>query len=880
MKTLMLAVVCVLTRALFAASTWIGGPTVSGTDWSDDTKWEGGAPTAGSEVIFPSAVTATVTDSEGVLVASFGKIRLNDAGAKMVFNLAADLVCPAMIQGEGSMEKTGDGILKLDGYAYEDWFSYGGPGNYNLRGGFDILEGGLAWPSGKENAQATYGHVRLAQGATFYVSTTKATYIGGLSGVGVVTNASATSQTLYVGYPNVDDSDSFDGIIGGAIAVVVSCNQELRGVNNTFTGAAKVRGGANGKTGGVLSFVLAGANANEPSSIGQFSDLTPTEGGCYRYLGSGGERTTKRLMLSPDGVHAVTMDAGPHGGLDFAGEWFNYSGVNQQMGELILTGTNLATACSFSGKFRAEQADTNNCPISTRFTKTGSGIWHLRDNAERFNRGVIEVNEGRLQYDSIAEKGEVCSLGLSTVLGGRYYGPWDESKRVDHAIELDGTNAVFEFVGSNSCGTATRPIGVASAGHVRASGADSASVKLDGAWPISGGAEQKTLVLDGDSTAENYMGGVTGAISVVKSGVGTWTLRGDQTFTGDLVVNQGTLKVEKRKTFTWFRMTITAAANQNATLRKIGFYDEDGKMINLGMTWSHPRMPQYVTSGTAVYESGYVWRNLEPGHATYGRSIGLNYSSGSTLVTFDSLFTAGGSASFAQYNIGAEKPNDKNTWCPLVFRMPEGEKPAVAFDFAPFASGGSYASVTAYILEGSSDGEHWYVVAQDDKFDYSHTTSNNGQWIYTTKGMSASGSLASLQVPRLLADGETTPLAFTCETNDYSVLERVGAITVAPGATLKAEGDFTPTITRLGVSATTGAGTIDGFALADGATVEVVGDYPGGAFTVPVSFAGLKNVSTATGLTLKVNGKTKSGALTLTESSLTFVPAGLMLIFR
>ena len=40
MKTLMLAVACVLTRVLFAASTWIGGPTVSGTDWSDGTKWD------------------------------------------------------------------------------------------------------------------------------------------------------------------------------------------------------------------------------------------------------------------------------------------------------------------------------------------------------------------------------------------------------------------------------------------------------------------------------------------------------------------------------------------------------------------------------------------------------------------------------------------------------------------------------------------------------------------------------------------------------------------------------------------------------------------------------------------------------------------------
>lgn len=879
MKTLMLAVACVLARVLFAASTWIGGPTVSGTDWSDGTKWEGGAPEAGSEVIFPSAVTATVTDSEGALVASFGKIRLNDAGAKIVFNLAADLVCPAMIQGAGSLAKYGAGVLTFSGYAADGtvWLPNGGYGNYNLLGGFDVFEGGLAAPQ-NTYTQATYGHVRLAKDAVFYANALGVTTVGGIEGEGLVTNVCETKdQVLNVGFPDRKDACEFKGAIGGRINLVAACDLLLSGTNNTFTGSVKARGGSVGGVGGSVGFTVAGTVAGIPSSIGTASDMTPYEGGVFRYAGSGGERTQKRIMFQQDAVSPMTIDAGLFGGLDFAGEWFiaPFPECNV-MSELILSGSNTTAACTFSGKYRAGVADAAGNPVSTRITKKGPGIWRLAEHPERLNCGVIEVDEGRLQYESVGEKGEVCALGLSTVLGGRYYGPWDESKRVDHAIELDGADAVFEFVGSNTCGTATRPIGIVSAGHVRASGTDSASVKFDGAWPLPGDAEKRTLVLDGDSAAENYMGGVTGAISVVKSGAGTWTLRGNQTFTGDLVVNEGILKVEKRKPFTWFRMTITSAGNASATLRKIGFYDEDGKMINLGITWSKPRVHQYIHGGTTptTSESGYVWRNLEPGHATYGRSdYGLNQS------TFDSLFTTGGSASLAQYGKTPPEPGDETTWCPLVFRMPEGVKPAVAFDFAPFASGGSYNSVKAYILEGSSDGEHWSVVAQDDKFDYSHTTSNNGQWIYT-KEMSASGNLASLQVPRLLADGETKALEFTCETNDYSVLENVGAITVAPGATLKAEGDFTPTITRLGVSATAGAGTIDGFALADGATVEVVGDYPGGAFTVPVSFAGLKNVSTATGLTLKVNGKTKSGALTLTESSLTFVPAGLMLIFR
>lgn len=885
MKTLMLAVVCVLTRALFAASTWTGGDTVSGADWSDETKWEGGAPTAGSEVVFPSAVTATVTDSEGALVASFGKIRLNDAGAKIVFDLAADLVCPAMIQGAGSLEKTGDGILKLDGYKEEDWISYGGQGNYDLRGGFDVLAGGLAWPNGKATAQATYGHVRLAQGATFYVSTTKPTCVGGLSGAGVVTNASSATQTFYVGYPDVDDSDSFDGVIGGAITLYVACDQELRGVDNTFAGAAKVRGGVNGKTGGVLGFMLVGANANEPSSIGQFSDLTPNEGGCYRYLGPGGERTNKRLMLTQDGVHAaVTMDAGPHGGLDFAGEWFNFESATdlktKSMGELILTGTNLTTAGSFSGKFRAELADTNGCPVSTRITKTGSGIWHLHDHAERLNRGVVAVQEGTLRYDSVEERGVVCSLGLSTVLGGKYYGPWNESKKVDYAFELGAaeTQGTFEFAGSNTCATMTRPIALAGDAVLKASGTDNAGINYDGVSVLADGAAVKTLTLAGDSVADNYVGGVrdgAGRLAVVKEDSGKWILRGDQTFSGNLTVKAGTLVVQKKKPFDWFRLTVRESGSETQTTRKIAFYDEDGNWVNNTMTWVEPRGKEvHPPSTTSRYIQDIAWRNIAPNTATYGRTDHLLRHNDDD--TFDRLFNGGGTGAIQRYGIGTPTASNESTWSPLVFRMPTGSNPIVAFDFAPFHSGATYYSFKNYYLEGSADGQHWYKVAEDTAVDYSGT-SGNSHWIYTTAGYSITQPASLI---RKLSDGEGKALAFTCETNDYSVLEHVGAITVAPGATLKAEGDFTPTITRLGVSATTGAGTIDGFALADGATVEVVGDYPGGAFTVPVSFAGLKNVSTATGLTLKVNGRTKSGALTLTESSLTFEPAGLMLILR
>lgn len=880
----LMATMAVSAAAAFADSVWTGGATLSGADWSDETKWSGGAPTANSTVQFPNPVTANVDDDTCAAVSSFYKIILADAGGKIAFDVSSNSVCTALICGGGSLEKTGSGILRLDGYEESDYISYGGYGNYNLLGGFDVIEGGLAWPDNKASVQATYGHVHLAAGATFYISTTKATNIGGLSGEGIVTNTAAETQTLYIGYPDKDDHDSFAGEIGGAVGLIVACEQKLLGSRNVFSGVAKPRGGADGKVGGVMSFVAAGENANDPSSLGLNGDLSHLAGGCFRYIGPGGERTFKRLMLWQDAAHAVTLDAGPNGGLEFAGEWFNFNSTadpkSRSMGELVLSGSNLTTACSFSGKFRAELTDTNDCPVATRFTKKGPGVWHLQDHAERLNRGVVAVQEGTLRYDSVEEQGVVCSLGLSTVLCENYYGPWDESRKVDHAFELGAaqTQGTLEFAGSNTCATMTRPIALAGDGVLMASGADGAGINYDGVSALAGGAAVKTLTLAGDSTADNYVGGVRdgqGRIAVVKEGAGTWTLRGDQTFSGDLTVKAGTLVVQKKKPFDWFRLTVTESGNANMTSRQIAFYDKDGTYVNWGMTWNKNRVAPYYSGTTpTTSETGYRYRNLGPSEATFGRSdYGLNNS------TFASLFSQGGSASFACYGINPASPSNPSTWVPIVFRMPKGSNAIVAFDYAPYA-GASYLAVKAYTLEGSADGQHWYEVAKDGSFNYSHTLNNSQQWIYTQRGDNVSTEANTKKI-RLLADGETKALEYTCETNDYSVLENVGVVTVANGATLKAEGDFTPEIRRLGIDAQTGAGTIDGFTLADGAEIFVTGTFPNEGFTVPVSFSGLGDVATATGLAVKDStGKTRSWSVKLTETSATFAPSGIIISIR
>ena len=73
----LMATMAVSAAAAFADSVWTGGATLSGADWSDETKWSGGAPTANSTVQFPNPVTANVDDDMwGNEVEQFERIKV------------------------------------------------------------------------------------------------------------------------------------------------------------------------------------------------------------------------------------------------------------------------------------------------------------------------------------------------------------------------------------------------------------------------------------------------------------------------------------------------------------------------------------------------------------------------------------------------------------------------------------------------------------------------------------------------------------------------------------------------------------------------------------------------------------------------------------
>ena len=107
------------------------------------------------------------------------------------------------------------------------------------------------------------------------------------------------------------------------------------------------------------------------------------------------------------------------------------------------------------------------------------------------------------------------------------------------------------------------------------------------------------------------------------------------------------------------------------------------------------------------------------------------------------------------------------------------------------------------------------------------------------------------------------------------------AVQVDPGATLKANGDVT--ISRLAVDATTGSGTIDGFAFAAVGEIDVVGVASStSVYEFTVNVVGCTGFDSVANWSLKVNGERNRGRSLayLGNGRFRIVPSGMVLIYR
>ena len=327
----------------------------------------------------------------------------------------------------------------------------------------------------------------------------------------------------------------------------------------------------------------------------------------------------------------------------------------------------------------------------------------------------------------------------------------------------------------------------------------------------------------------------------------------------------------KNAAFTWFRFTVqengygcpdydttySVGTNADGTAKsisnteksyvqisEIALYDKDGNNLTGGKITQTTEVTSMAVD-TFSRVDGYT--GLEPGHVGVDACVG-SASANAVNQSLGALFDNNSRAMAAHFPCAANglgvTPEDSQTWVPIVFRLPEGTERAAYFDVAPGrnrAGVGSYngRNLTAFRLEGSPDGIHWFKV-MEDQTDFT-IPETYPRWISQPTWTIDYGARTVGKLP--LLERELAP--------DFVSFTGLG---LSGGASAElVEGSPYP-ISKLMLDATSLPGTLSGFALTEMGTLEISNDCGG-----PIDFAGLlantANAENITRWTLTINGE-------------------------
>lgn len=797
-------------RQIMSAAFAIG---VSMSGWAFD--WSGK-----TGIVELPAGDVEVNEADLPVVTELTEIQMPDATTRLIFQATSDFTLKGMIHGEGKIVKKNANTMTLGEINCATKIG-GACADHYVTGGFEVENGTLELPQASTTVHS-YPTITLGSAATLRLQKAAATYVRALIGSGTVTSAATANQGLLLGFNGDTTTGDFTGkILGGKITVSVTGHARLLGSENTSCGNSSLTVYRNNNNGagkpiyGVLDIVKFGKTTDAASSVGSGSvSLDLRFSGWLTYLGSG-EETDKSIAFryiptSASGFPA-TLDAGPIGGVTFTGPW-EFAKASGTSGRVDLIGSNTVpcvVACEIKDGWN--QSDREVMYV----TKKGTGTWRFADHASRNNRGGIAVEEGTLQFDSLAEAGKVCSLGLATCLRKSYQGSASEDNDVDYAYLLGNattTNVVFEYTGSGFSGATDRPIALTGLGaHFRNSASAPGKISFSGVSALAGGSGVKTLYLDGTNVT-GRIGEIAdgdGVVGVTKLDSGTWTMTGNLTFKGPLDVREGVLVVAKDTTrYTWYRFNIRETGNQVFWGDHLGFFDKDGNRVCTTMTWVDDVVDFSAGESVTAYNGAWKdWRYLKPGQIT----LGDTYTGGFIFHSSDSgslpaFFNGTGYLRSAWYTVTPNK-NNRGTWIPVVFRVPEGTPEIVAMDIVPRTTPGR---ITACSLDASVDGITWTELFSTNAVPYVTGTS----WVST--GEEYEAGVPHMPAPEWRFAGNAG------EQTTVSQLANVSAVSVAAGATLKAEDGLT--LSKLTLDCAAGAlGTIEGVTFAEEGVLNLTG---------------------------------------------------------
>ena len=847
--------------SLFAATyTWVPGST----NWRSESSYvdeHGVTPVAqlpGGEdtVKFDGTQTVVIDDDDFPFVSALKCLSPLNNGVTLEFDLSKDGcldadVCNADGSGNfGKLVKKGVGALQLG----DAVLSGNTVSNYRLHE--VVVDNGMLISPTNIPAYRHFGGDALTvnESGTFVIPSPGNFRFSKVFGSGTISNLvgrSGATQFMPQGAGSV-----FDGKLVGSFYYVASAGIDLTGTESTINNGFTIYGLNAAHTLGTVGVVKLGEKGTA-SSVGKNSTIVLGSGdgsACLRYLGAG-EWTNRKFALGATKGEPITIDGGAYGGLHFASDGIvmNWAG----MIPLVLDGSNTVNACVISNSIACKSANGTNYTV--QITKKGTGKWRFT-NAENAMAGAIAVENGTLQFDSLAKRGTSCALGTATLLYKPTYGLALDENKVNYAYLLGSakTRGMMEYLGEGTSDCPDRP--------VRLTGRGGGFVANGGILRVgdfaSADTAGSTLVLSGGNAVENVASVVTdgeGSLSVAKEGSNTWVLGGKQDFSGSLEVKQGTLiaRNNKGQKYSWYRIWFMEKGSSSPKYSGL----ESGYWIQVTefSLKDDSGVQQNVCTGQKS-----DWTALEPGECApeTAKDFAYNTAAKNLLSMFD-----GQTSSWAQcgnkkatYLIGQPE-----TWFGVVVRLPTDADEVTAFDMIYQQGGASNQYIgrnpTAVSIEASVDGVAWDPVGSATDLPIEIGAS----WL--------SAKSPCKDDPSLLA------LSSAVQTRDET-LSKVGPISVSSGATLRFEGTVTP-ISKLKLSAT-GNGTIENATFASSGSLTVEGAERGKAISIPVTFKNCINIGNIANWTLRY-GDTEMPRYSIkvnADGSIVICPPGLVLIVR
>ena len=881
---------CRMSAAVLASLLFLAAPGANlawdpngSGGWGDSTRWQGGGtPGAGDTVSF-SGCTGTVTAADAAYLAGISAVTFSNGAGLIFSNDAAEtaLTCGAKFTGDGVLIKRGSGDVFLT------YVETAAKQAFYMTRGIEVYDGRFFMPR-SINKECWIKRLAVYDPGVFVqAGNSQVSYVdGGLYGDGTISNDVSKTFRVYGEPTNSVPIPVFSGKFVGIAYFVTYGNaggraQHLTGVSGSTTSKDLLLYGQDY----VLGVATLGTDQH-PASWGkggaQWRGVRPW----LRYLGDG--ETSNKTFFFGNGGKDATLDAGDHGGLVLTGDWSTSKTENNFMNAITFTGcgTNVFNANYYT------TTNKNGRNIGHYVTKDGDGAWRFTAGKTRNTRSVFETRRGELQFESIAEKGVMCSLGDASLLHSRYVGDINDAKAVPYAYLVgDGETglddphlATMNYVGGSAASVSTRPLAVKGAGRLKS---DDAALDWGGITAASAGAH--TAVLGGDaemSCAASVTNG-PGTLSVVKDGAGAWTVRGDYDFSGDVAVRNGRLRLAGTR-YEWYRLTIMQTwgsgtdpsgnafpgDGSNFTLRRWALLDDDG--VN-----QIPDLPHNTAA------DGKPWA-LAPGEAAMnntnylflGRNTGVIWKYALTNL-FATARVDDGNYNFAVVNADPwggyyglnHDISYTQSWVRVVVRLPRGASPVTHYDLKAHshisATGESTAArvVRSWMVEGSTDGISWTPLDTVISNAYENAVSGgSGHWFSNNKTTLESG-----YGPYPSGEGARMRPA------------SLSSVSAASGTVLESTG--TLAANGINYDCAAGGGTLSGFAFAADTSVRLVNcdasALGGGRVMFPLDLSGCTGLDDTSHWTLSINGTPASSRrLRVSGEGIAIVPAGLYISFR